>query len=87
MGKPKKSKAIGERGTSHLAETVKRLEKRVAALERARKREETWPEIIPLDDEAREIYGRGMAELRAGHVTPVFSSIEEMHAYFNKNSS
>jgi hypothetical protein len=59
----------------------------VAALERARKRNDNWPEIIPLDDEARKIYERGMAELKAGHVTPAFSSVEEMDAYFRKKVS
>jgi len=83
MRKPKKNrKSIGERGTPHLAETVKRLEKRVAELER----KAHWPEVIPLDDEAREIYEAGLVQLRAGHVTPSFKSMAEFKEWNAKNS-
>jgi exonuclease VII small subunit len=81
MKKPKNNKSRTERGTVHLAETVKRLEKRVAALERARKRDENWPEIIPMDDEAREIFERGMEDVRAGRLTPAFKSMAELKAW------
>jgi len=34
------------------------LKKRVPALERASGREERWPEIIPMDEEASQIFER-----------------------------
>src|SRR5437763_10488252 len=69
--------AFAEQGTAHLAKTVKRLEKRVADLER----QVNWPEIIPMDNEAREIYERGMAEVKAGHMTPAFRNMAEFKAW------
>jgi hypothetical protein len=60
-----------------VAETVKRLEKRVAELER----QVNWPEIIPLDDDAREIYERGMEDVRAGRLTPAFRNMAEFKAW------
>jgi len=82
MRKPKiNKKTMGERGTPHLAETVKRLEKRVAELER----QVNWPQVIPLDGEAREIYEAGLVQLRAGHVTPSFKSMAEFKEWNAKN--
>ena len=53
------------------------MEKRVTELER----QVNWPEVIPLDDEAREIFERGMAEIRAGKVTPAFKNMAEFKAW------
>jgi hypothetical protein len=87
MPKSQKNNNMPERGTSHLVETVKRLEKRVATLEHARKRDGSWPEIIPLDAVTRAIYKRGMVDMTAGWMTPTFSSVEEMDAYFKSRRS
>jgi hypothetical protein len=87
MPKSQKNNNMPERGTSHLVETVKRLEKRVAALEHARKHDGSWPEIIPLDNQARIIYEHGIADSKAGRMTPTFSSVEEMDAYFKSRRS
>jgi hypothetical protein len=79
--KSSNNKRRAEQGTAHWAKKFERLEKRVAALERDRKRRENWPEIIPLDDETREIFERGMEDVRAGRMTPAFSSSAEFEEY------
>jgi hypothetical protein len=78
MTRPKINKRKAEHGTSHLAETVKRLEKRISLLESKL----NWPEIIPMDEEARAIFKQGQADIKAGRMTPAFSSVEEMKEYF-----
>jgi len=61
MKTPRKNKRIGERGTAHLAETVKKLEKRVVALERSDEEREYRddPEISQIIRESREDYKAG----------------------------
>jgi hypothetical protein len=82
--KSSNNKRRAEQGTAHWAKKFERLEKRVAALERDRKRRQTWPEIISMDDEAREIFERGMADVRAGRLTPAFNSMAEFKAWNNQ---
>jgi hypothetical protein len=61
MKSSKKNKRIGERGTAHLSETVKRLERRVLALERSDEEREYRddPEITQVIHDSRDDYKAG----------------------------
>lgn len=71
-------KVIAERsGMIALKTRVEELEKDLADI----KRRLPWPEIIPMDDEASEIFALGMEDVYAGRVTPAFSSSKEFQEY------